>query len=126
LAARLGVLLAVFVILAISRPALAQRSQRYTPSRPTVSPYFGFFQFNTSPLPNYWAFVRPEQEMMSFAEREEQRIDRLERTIRLRESDEKRSLLRDDPDELGAPARAATYQDLRGFYPLQRAVQPRR
>lgn len=40
--------------------ALAQRPQRYQPSRPTVTPYLNLLRNNNSPLPNYYSLVRPQ------------------------------------------------------------------
>jgi hypothetical protein len=38
----------------------AAQVQRYQPQRPTVSPYLNLTRLDVSPLPNYYAFVRPE------------------------------------------------------------------
>jgi hypothetical protein len=45
-------------------PAVAQqRVPRYRPATPTFSPYFGLFQQGSGILPNYYTFVRPEQQL---------------------------------------------------------------
>jgi hypothetical protein len=106
--------------------AHAQRPARYEPSRSTISPYFGLFQFNTTPLPNYQAFVRPQQQLRYDLSVEASRLDRLERQIQLRETDQSSGLLRQTERETGAPARAATFLDLGGFFPLQQSIRPRR
>ncbi len=45
---------------------LAQRARSYRPSRPTTSPYLNLLRPNTSGVPNYYSFVRPEQRQREF------------------------------------------------------------
>jgi hypothetical protein len=106
--------------------ALAQRSSRYTPQRPTISPYFGFFQFNTTPLPNYQAFVRPREELLLNTARDEARLGQLEREINLRTTGGGTRLMREDQAESGTPSRAARYLNLQPYYPLQQSIRVRR
>ncbi len=40
--------------------AQGNRPSRYTPSRPTVSPYLNLLNTNQGPLPNYYTYVRPQ------------------------------------------------------------------
>ena len=57
---RLGYWFAAVCLLGVmwvEKPLYAQRPGQYTPSRGPLSPYFGLFQYNGSPLPNYQAFV---------------------------------------------------------------------
>jgi hypothetical protein len=91
-----------------------------------MSPYFGYFQVNTTPLPNYQALVLPRQQIQSNFQMEGMRIDRLERQIQLGGTRQTSSLLRRSPSEVGAPARAATYMDLDQFYRNRQVVQRRR
>jgi hypothetical protein len=50
----------------LSLPTASRAQQRYTPSRPTVSPYLNLFQNNRNggpvsrALPNYYSLVRPQ------------------------------------------------------------------
>ena len=118
-------LLAFAALMSLAGEAMAQRSS-YSPARPTLSPYFGFFQVNTTPLPNYQALVRPRQDIERTFQREGVRINRLERQIQLRDTSGTRDLLRLLPQDTGAPARAATFMNVNDFYPLQRNVVPRR
>jgi len=38
---------------------------QYRPSRPTLSPYLDLFRRDTGPLPNYFTFVRPRQQVQT-------------------------------------------------------------
>ena len=70
-------------------PASAQqRVPRYSPSRPTFSPYFGLFRQDSGILPNYYTFVRPEQQLRetfrrgdATVRRQGAAIDSLERQV---------------------------------------------
>ena len=114
------------LVLVANGPAFGQRSSAYVPRRATMSPYFGFFQVNTTPLPNYQALVLPRQQIRSNMQREGMRIDRLERQMQLRETRPASSLLRRLPLGVGEPSRAATYMDLDPFYVNQQVVRRRR
>lgn len=58
--------IAVLVCLSPVASAQGPRGARYQPARPTVSPYLDLFRLNTSPLPNYYTYVRPFQEQQAF------------------------------------------------------------
>ena len=118
---RVAVLVAVVTILA--SPAVAQRPRTFEPSRPTFSPYFGLFQVNTTPLPNYQALVKPRQEMRRTLERDQVRFNQIERQIQLRDTSDRRTLM---PRTSGSVSRAATFMNVDAFYPLQGSVQRRR
>ncbi|MEQ9408766.1 MAG: hypothetical protein RIK87_13610 [Fuerstiella sp.] len=49
--------------------AVAQDTPRYSPQRPTVSPYLNLLRNNTGPLPNYYSLVRPQLDQRSFDNR---------------------------------------------------------
>lgn len=63
---RTAVLAAVLAALATASESSAQVRQRYTPSRPTVSPYLNLLRTNASPVPNYYAIVRPQLQQNDF------------------------------------------------------------
>ena len=101
----------------------SQRSPVYTPQRPTISPYFGLFQYNTTGLPNYYAFVRPRQDLLSDLSREANRIERLEFQSGVRSTAQGRSLIREPAPGVGTTSRAATFLNLDPYYPLQRSIR---
>ena len=107
----------------------------YYPSRPTLSPYFGYFQVNTTGLPNYQAIVRPQfqldrgfQQISSGVRREGERINTLERQVRLRTSTDADAgtLVRQRTAGPVAPARAGTFMNYSSFYPNQTPLRRRR
>ncbi|MEQ8848753.1 hypothetical protein [Botrimarina sp.] len=57
--------------------AHAQVRQRYSPARPTVSPYLNLLRENRSPVPNYYSLVRPQLQQFQF-EQETQQIQLLQ------------------------------------------------
>jgi len=65
----------VLVCLVPAAPA-QQRVPRYRPSTPTFSPYFGLFRQDSGLLPNYYTFVRPEQQLRQSLRRGEARLRR--------------------------------------------------
>lgn len=66
-----GLLIALAVIGAADT---ATAQQRYRPTRPTVSPYLNLLRANTSPVPNYYTFVRPVQNQIAINREQEQQI----------------------------------------------------
>jgi hypothetical protein len=46
------------------------RATSYRPGTPPISPYFGYSQVNTTGLPNYYAYVRPQEQLRSLAQNE--------------------------------------------------------
>lgn len=44
----------------------AQDIPRYSPSRPTVSPYLNLLRSDSGPLPNYYSLVRPQLNQEKF------------------------------------------------------------
>lgn len=107
-------------------PLHAQRPGQYTPLRGPLSPYFGFFQFNTTPLPNFQAFVQPRQEVVAGLRNESRRIDTIEKQLRVRGTDSEGRLLRTSESDVGAPSRAADFLNVQPYYPLQRSIRTRR
>jgi len=60
----LGVMLAIH-----SRSSLGQDRPRYSPQRPTISPYLNLLRNDSGPLPNYYSLVRPQLNQQSFDNR---------------------------------------------------------
>ena len=61
---------------ATQRGALTQRppargARSYRPSSPTMSPYLNLLRTNTSAVPNYYSFVRPQQRQQEFNRQEQ-------------------------------------------------------
>jgi hypothetical protein len=127
-ALRIAALVGLVAVIPGEPSALAQRSAYYQPQRPTISPYFGYFQpGNVAGLPNYFSFVRPTQQLRSEFRAEQSRISSLQRQIQLRDSGEQRIIIRQSGRRDGAePARAATFLNYGQFFPPQPAVQQRR
>jgi hypothetical protein len=68
-------------------PAASMAQQRYTPSRPTVSPYLNLFQNNRNggsfnrALPNYYTLVRPQLEQNRVNQYQQQLLQQQTSTI---------------------------------------------
>jgi hypothetical protein len=57
----LSMLAGLAVLAGLATPAAAQvPGARYTPARPTISPYLNLLRPDDAILPNYYTFVRPE------------------------------------------------------------------
>ncbi len=59
------VVLSASIVSAQSRPA------RYTPARPTVSPYLNLLRRDTGPVPNYYTLVRPQFQQMAINQQQQ-------------------------------------------------------
>jgi hypothetical protein len=55
-----------------------QRPARYTPARPTISPYLNLLRRDTGPVPNYFTLVRPEFQQRAINQ-QQQAINELQR-----------------------------------------------
>ena len=110
----------------VEKPMYAQRPGQYTPSRGPLSPYFGLFQYNGSPLPNYQAFVKPRQEVVAGLRSDSRRIDRIEQQLRVRNTDAASGLMRRSESAAEASSRAADFLNLQPYYPLQQSFRSRR
>jgi hypothetical protein len=60
----LGIVLAVY-----SQNSSGQDIPRYSPQRPTISPYLNLLRNDSGPLPNYYSLVRPQLRQQSFDNR---------------------------------------------------------
>jgi len=66
-ASGIGRILAVCA--AICGTAMAQDVPRYSPQRPTLSPYLNLTRGGVGGLPNYYSLVRPQQNQQAFQRR---------------------------------------------------------
>ncbi len=75
-------------IVGVVDQSFAQRRhyQPYRPARPIFSPWFGLYERNAGPLPNYFYFVRPRQELQRDLE-EQNRINQRQSHINTRQND---------------------------------------
>jgi hypothetical protein len=64
---RLSKFWAVIALAMLASPAAAQvPGARYQPTRPTVSPYLNLLRPDDAILPDYYTFVRPQQQAETF------------------------------------------------------------
>jgi hypothetical protein len=61
--------------LLLSRPGLAQTPGRGYP-KPIFSPYLDLFRADPGPLPNYYQFVRPKQELLKTLQHQNTELER--------------------------------------------------
>ena len=68
--------LAVLAVLALTAAVQAQtrRPTRYTPARPTTSPYLTLFNDAGGPVSTYFGVVRPQQRFAQVAQRQNQEL----------------------------------------------------
>ena len=101
--------LATFVISATiigsTGVASAQGRWPYSPSRPTFSPYHGLHRINTGGIPNYYAFVRRDEQLRRFVWHQEDTIQSLEHQLQTRET-----------TATTVPSSAATFLNFSHFY----------
>jgi hypothetical protein len=57
-----------------AQPGLAQPPTRYP--NPVFSPYLDLFRANPGPLPNYYQFVRPKQELLKTLQSQNTQLER--------------------------------------------------
>lgn len=93
------------------------RPQRYQPSRPTLSPYLNLLRTNPSVVPNYYSFVRPEQQQRAFNRRQQEVLLRQNTAIRQLQSGQ----LRLDPSGPVSGTRSG-FQQPGSRYSFQTAV----
>ncbi len=103
-------LLLAAMLLSGAAEALAQapqnRSSRYSPSRPTISPWLYLPRGGTGGVPSYYAWVRPQFDL----QRREQLIDGEIQSMQ-------GQILREPTRGAGAPSSAASYFNYGHFYP---------
>ena len=118
----------VAVGFAMPRSASAQ-SYTYQPSRPTFSPYFSYFQVNTTGLPDYQTFIQPQRQLRAQIQREQNRLRSVERTQLSLQREATRlrlgSMIREDPNARRVVP-AARFLNYSGFFPDQNSVRQRR
>jgi hypothetical protein len=57
---------AILIGLSLAQVGDCQQVQRYQPRTSTVSPYLNLTRLNPGGLPNYYAFVRPQQQQQAY------------------------------------------------------------
>ena len=75
-------ILAAGICIAAAEPATAQsRSRTYRPATPTMSPYLGLLRRDSGALPNYYTFVRPQQELQATVRQQDANIGNLQNRL---------------------------------------------
>ena len=107
--------------------AYAQREGRYTPSRPTISPYINLLRENLTGVPDDLLFYERDQRVRSTIERQQRAIQNQQRAIQgveqgLRVGDSALEDLVTGRRQIMLPsgsreARAATFLSYSRFYP---------
>lgn len=97
------------------------RSSRYSPSRPTVSPYLNLTRRDTGALPNYYALVRPQVEQRA--------INQQQQSLNLRQQKSMQGLAREvtklaEP-EVRSTGTGAGFANLSHFFPAATASRGR-
>lgn len=54
------------LVTAVSMSSTQAQPPRYTPSRPTVSPYLNLLRNDNGTIPNYYSLVRPQLNQLDF------------------------------------------------------------
>ena len=110
----LGTLLAVSC-----QNADGQEKTRYSPERPTVSPYLNLLRNDTGPLPNYYSLVRPQLNQQAFdngivsaARLQSLSIQKIEDVAQMRST--------------GPTGTGSVFRNLSHFYPAKRPISARR
>ena len=106
----------------------AAQVQRYQPRTPTVSPYLNLTRLDVSPLPNYYAFVRPEIQ--------QRQVNVQQQSLILRQQGDILGLQRQIIQPVGPstgtgsgfmiPGTQFSYLNTTGFYPLPNPPRTRR
>ena len=92
---------------------------RYTPQRPTVSPYLNLLRNDNGPVPNYYSLVRPQLNQQAFdrqigsvARLQSLSIQRLEDVAQMQTT--------------RSTGTGSVYRNLSHFYPAKRTAADRR
>ena len=72
----------VLIVLCVGDSRCFGQVLRYQPSSPAISPYLRLGQFNTTGVPNYYAFVRPLQQQRALNVRQQALSQRQNTEIR--------------------------------------------
>jgi hypothetical protein len=123
---------------AVVGEAHAQRpgSLPYQFSRPPISPYFDLFRRDTTGLPSYYQFVRPQLQFQRYVETETARVQRLQNEMQLQGGAQLRQRLGapGDPSAVqlrataqgAVPRTAATFMNHSHYFPAPPPVRQAR
>ena len=99
--------------------ANGQDVPRYSPERPTVSPYLNLLRNDNGPVPNYYSLVRPQLNQQGFNNRtasaarlQSLSIQKIEEVSQMRST--------------GPTGTGGVFQDFSHFYPAKRTNSSRR
>lgn len=111
--------MAGFLALVLFENAGAQDIPRYTPKRPTVSPYLNLLRDDTGPLPNYYGLVRPQLNQQAF----DNQVSRDSRSQTL--SIQKLATI-SGANSTGPTGTGSVFKNLSHFYPAKQKSSARR
>lgn len=115
-----------------SGEAYGQRPSRYTPSRPTVSPYFNLFRTNTGGLPNYQMFYQRDEQLRSTLRRQQRQLGTLQQEFQGTTAPPATGMMAGRASQTmrrgatRARARAAKFMDYSQFFPNAGSVRRKR
>jgi len=101
----------VAVVAMLCSPAMAQ--PRYTPSRPTFSPWLNLYQRNTGVLDNYHTYVRPQVELERTLRQQDLALSRQSAALRNIQG----QLNRERPAQAGPTGVHSTFMNYSHYYP---------
>lgn len=96
-----------------------QDIQRYSPQRPTVSPYLNLLRNDNGSVPNYYSLVRPQQNQQSF-DRQIASATRLQ-SLSIQRLEEVAQM-----QTTRSTGTGSVYRNLSHFYPAKRTASGRR
>ncbi len=101
----------VSVAVLVGSPAIAQ--PKYTPSRPTFSPWLNLYQRNTGVLDNYHTYVRPQMELERTLRQQDLTLSRQSAALRQVQS----QLRTERPAQAGPTGVHSTFMNYLHYYP---------
>jgi hypothetical protein len=121
-------LLATLFVIGIADRCSAQRPGHFYPARPTFSANLLYRQFNATGIPNYYYYVRPEQQIRDYLIQPQRGPDPQRQVLTNVEQEVGRVLesqLRQRTSTgIGRPRAAARFGDTSHFFP-RTTIQPR-
>ena len=126
-----NLLVAVVAVMFFAAPALAQtshrpprQSSRYTPSKPTVSPYMNLFRNdnNNNNIPNYQTLVRPQLQQQAVNQQVARSLDRQRTAVQSLQQD----ALHQRQPAIRSTGTGATTNNYSHYFPAPQAKGRRR
>lgn len=121
--------LALVVVSYFAMPGFAQNSQkqprqssRYTPSKPTVSPYMNLFRNDSDNVPNYQTLVRPQIQQQALNQQVTKSLDRQQTAVQSLQHD----VLHQRPSAIRSTGTGATSSNYSHYFPAPQAKGRRR